>query len=109
MATSTRDVNIRLIATMSIVTGILLIAITFALQAWFAWETNRALESKLERADDTALTQLRREQEATWVTAETRITDEKGLEILKVPLARAKQMVVEQAQAQRAEASATPE
>ena len=97
MASSTRELNIRLIATISVVGVILLGSITMAVKAWFAWEQNRAQNNKLINATNTQLHQTRVANARAWVD-QPKTLEQDGTTYRKVPIEDAMKMVVEQAE-----------
>lgn len=105
MASSTNDLRVPLMSVMLVVTTVLLIAVTLAVRAWFAWETNREETEKLVNATNTTLQRLNESNiEEGWVQVETPVAAEGDTPAhTRVPIERAMQLVVERANPQQPE------
>ncbi len=63
-----QEANTPLIVTVGAVSAILLVVITFGVEAWFLYEENNEIASKWEQAKNVRLDELRAEQSAKLTT-----------------------------------------
>ncbi|MEM6553043.1 MAG: hypothetical protein AAF750_13080 [Planctomycetota bacterium] len=99
MASSTDDLRVPLMATMLVVTTVLLIAVTLAVRAWFAWETAREEDDKLINATNSTLNRMNEANiQEGWVEVETPVAAEGETPAhTRVPIEQAMRLVVERA------------
>jgi hypothetical protein len=92
MAAIKQEVNTPLILTVGVVSALLLLVVTFGLEAWFVREENAEIEAKWRAAPNQWLDAIRTEQQAKIHSTAGWVDDKKTA--WRIPIAEAEKAII---------------